>query len=93
MVTSQLAAISSRLTEIGDSFCAQRGHVSGGPSGVAAGGRAWVRGVYWGYAWRARGRWGVVAAQGDVVSAISAVAVVVAVASIGIEGVGGDEGV
>lgn len=60
---------------------------------MAAGGHAWGRGVYWGYAWRARGRWGVVAVREDVVSAISAVAVVVAVAPVGMEGVGGDEGV
>ena len=60
---------------------------------MAAGGRAWGQGVYLGYAWRARGRWGVVAVRGDGVSAISTVAVVVAVAPVGIESVGGGEGV
>lgn len=75
MVTPQIA-------EIGDSFCARRGHVSGGSSGVAAGGRAWGGGVYWGYVW-----------PEDVASTISAVAVVVAVAPVGIDGVGGNEGV
>jgi hypothetical protein len=49
---------------------------------VAVGGRAWGWGVDWGYAWRE-----------DVVSTTSAMAVVVAVAPVGIEGVGGNEGI
>ena len=49
---------------------------------MAPGGRAWGRGVDWGYEWRE-----------DIVSTISAVTVVVAVAPVGIEGVGGNEGI
>jgi hypothetical protein len=74
--------VTSQLAETGDSFCARRGHASGRSSGVAVGGRAWGWGVDWGYAWRE-----------DVVSTTSAMAVVVAVAPVGIEGVGGNEGI
>ena len=86
-------AVTFRLAEIEDSFCARRSYESERSSGVAEGGRARGQGVYWGYACRARGRYGVVAVRGGVVSAISAVAVVVAVAPVGIDSVGGGEGV
>ena len=49
---------------------------------MAAGGHGWGGDVYWGYVWRE-----------DVVSTISAVAVVIAAAPVGIEGVGGNQGI